>query len=588
MKHGAVFCPLLTPPFLPLTRISRVQECERLGCTANSEMVRQLVRRSQLLSPLPRHRTQGLTRHEMLEAAFAHLDVDGSGELEAHEIVSFCRGINPTNTEDELKEMLTWMDKDGDARISKAEYMQAMDFLTTILTDDDFEHGVLETLATKPSMSDMPNRRTKLTALFKHLDVDGGGSLELDELMAVADDANPAADRAAAKAQLAWLDDDGDKRVSAEEFVDAMEFMTSYLSDEDFDASLEELMAYEKFTYRCDAAFLGRKGVAAMLPVLRADQTFTGLVLRGCGVRNDGVAALADALSGHPSLSYLDVGDNPISEGGVEALARLCAATPSLKDVLYDGCYFVRGWSNVSTDLAADPNTGGAPLAAAVERNRNPPPPPPTGEDAVAAMDVAELLRSRRGEVKALFHALAGVDGRVSFRELRDGLAERGEEWGFLSEHFAGFISPEHIFGPRGGGGGDVDGAGEETLSYAEFAKALRSEGTRAKVLQACRRRRVELKVLFYTLAGGDGTLTMEELVAGLEEALEDQAEDWGFTAAEMRTVFAPEILRAGGERGGEDEGGVEDADATAGAGDFDGDGKLSWAEFYTKLAGLQ
>ena len=31
-----------------------------------------------------------------------------------------------------------------------------------------------------------------------------------------------------------------------------------------------------------------------------------------------------------------------------------------------------------------------------------------------------------------------------------------------------------------------------------------------------------------------------------------------------------------------------EDAEATAGAGDFDGDGKLSWAEFYTKLAGLQ
>ena len=55
----------------------RAQECERVGCTANSEMVRQLVRRAQLLAPLPRHRTQGLTRHEMLETAFAHLDVDG-------------------------------------------------------------------------------------------------------------------------------------------------------------------------------------------------------------------------------------------------------------------------------------------------------------------------------------------------------------------------------------------------------------------------------------------------------------------------------------------------------------------------------
>ena len=84
-----------------------------MGCTANSEMVRQLVRRAQLLSPLPYHRTQGLTRHQMLETAFAHLDVDGSGELEAHEIMNFCRGVNPTNTEDELREMLVGLSLPG-------------------------------------------------------------------------------------------------------------------------------------------------------------------------------------------------------------------------------------------------------------------------------------------------------------------------------------------------------------------------------------------------------------------------------------------------------------------------------------------
>ena len=63
-------------------------------------------------------------------------------------------------------------------------------------------------------------------------------------------------------------------------------------------------------------------------------------------------------------------------------------------------------------------------------------------------------------------------------------------------------------------------------------AEALKGEGTRARVLEACKKKRVELKVLFYTLAGGDGELTLEELSAGLEEALEDQAEEWGFTAA--------------------------------------------------------
>ena len=74
-----------SPHHPPFPRPS--QSCERLGCTANSEMVRQLVRRP-LLAPLPYHRTKGLTR-EMLELAFDHLDLDGSGTLSVSEIVGF-------------------------------------------------------------------------------------------------------------------------------------------------------------------------------------------------------------------------------------------------------------------------------------------------------------------------------------------------------------------------------------------------------------------------------------------------------------------------------------------------------------------
>jgi len=50
-----------------------------------------------------------------------------------------------------------------------------MDFLTTILTDEDFEHGILETLASRPALKDMPNRAAMFLALFVHLDVDGAG-----------------------------------------------------------------------------------------------------------------------------------------------------------------------------------------------------------------------------------------------------------------------------------------------------------------------------------------------------------------------------------------------------------------------------
>ena len=540
-----------------------------MGCTANSEMVRQLVRRWHLLAPLPYHRTAGLSRVEMLNLAFDHLDLDGSGELSYPEIIGFCRGLNPIKVHAEVRAMMRQMDKDGDGSISRAEYLEYMGQLVDILGDEEFERGVLETLATKPLISDLPDREAKLTALFRHLDADASGDLEIDELMPAFMSATPGADAAVdpivarrdAKAQLAYLDEDGGGTVDLREFIDAMTFLTSYLSDEDFDAQMEEQMSTDRFTYKCDAAFLGRKGVLALIPVFRADRAFTHLVLRGCGVRNAGVAELCEALAGHPTLEFLDIGENPISEGGVDAIVALVESTPTLKHVAFDGCYFTRGWSDTSENLEGDPRTGGEPIRAAVARNRRPP--PPVGEAAVAMMDVEEMLRARRGEVKALFHDVAGEDGKVSFDELRRGLMARSEDWRAVAGPLAEFISPEHIFGlAPGTDTADLDGDG--LLSYAEFRRALGREGTRAKVLDACKKRRVQLKVVFYALAGTDGKLTVEELADGIEGVLTEQSEDmWGFTAEEMRAVINARLF--------------EDAD-------FDGDGELSWNEFFTKL----
>ena len=162
-----------------------------MGCTANSEMVRQLVRRSHLLAPLPYQRIAGLSRVEMLNLAFDHLDLDGSGELSYSEIIGFCRGLNPIKVHAEVRAMMRQMDKDGDGSISRAEYLEYMGQLVDILGDEEFERGVLETLATKPLISDLPDRETKLTALFRHLDADASGDLEIDELMPVFMSATP-------------------------------------------------------------------------------------------------------------------------------------------------------------------------------------------------------------------------------------------------------------------------------------------------------------------------------------------------------------------------------------------------------------
>ena len=166
---------------------------------------------------------------------------------------------------------------------------------------------------------------------------------------------DPIEARRKAKAQLAYLDEDGDGTVDLGEFIDAMSFLTSYLSDEDFDAQIEEQMSYDRFTYKCDAAYLGPKGVLALLPALREDPSFTHLVLRGCGVRNETCDALREALSGHARLEFLDVGENPISEGGLDALVALVG---DMSWQVGTTGVTVRGYSNTSPSLEPDPRTG--------------------------------------------------------------------------------------------------------------------------------------------------------------------------------------------------------------------------------------
>ena len=252
--------------------------CQRLGCTANSEVVRQLVRRAKLLAPLPTHRIEGLSRAEMLDLAFDHMDLDGSGTLSIPELVGFARGLNPIKVHGDVRAMIKQMDKDGDNKISKKEYLDAMRPIADALVDEEFQLGILETLASVPDIDDLPDRESKLAAVFRHLDVDGSGSLDQDELVAIfmdGADPDPAEARRDAEKQLEWLDTDADGVVSQVEFVEAMLFLHAYMSDDDFHAHCEEMMRENKHVYDFSRAFLGPRGVEAALPALARDATFT-------------------------------------------------------------------------------------------------------------------------------------------------------------------------------------------------------------------------------------------------------------------------------------------------------------------------
>ena len=551
--------------------------CAKLGCTANSEVVRQLVRRARLLAPLPTHRVEGKSRLEMLHMAFDHMDLDGNGTLSISELVSFARGLNPIKVHGDVKAMIRQMDKDGDNVISREEYVDAMRPISDSLVDEEFKLGILETLSSKPDLNDLSDRESKLAAVFRHLDQDCSDSLDAEELIAIfMDDAepDPAAARRNALKQLEWLDTDSDGVVSQTEFTEAMLFMYSYMSDEDFHAQCVELVGTKKHLFDFSRAMLGAKGVEAVLPALQMDKAFTHLSFRGCGVRNATCTAIREALQGHANLRYLDLGGNPISVGGVSELTQLVKNTKSLVDLRFDGCHFVREFSDVSVDLedvTEDRLTFNALLnSLSVTRL----PPPPSSEEEIAAMDVDQFLYQRRHSVKKMFQQIAGDDGKISFDELRDGVMSLSEDWGAVLEHVVKFISPERIFGKiEGIKSSDLDGDG--TLSYAEFTRALQKETTRVKVINNCKRRRVQLKVVFYALAGDGGFLTLQQLMDGIESVLVEQAHDfWGFTVEEMRSVINAEMFR--------DLGSGEILDSDDGI-----DNALTWGEFYTRLAGM-
>ena len=433
--------------------------------------------------------------------------------------MGFARGLNPIKVHGDVRAMIKQMDKDGDNKISKQEYLDAMRPIADALVDEEFQLGIAETLASVPDIDDLPDRESKLAAVFRHLDVDGSGSLDQEELVAIfmdGADPDPARARRDAEKQLRWLDTDADGVVSQVEFVEAMLFLHAYMSDEDFHAHCEEMMREHKHVYDFSNACLGPRGVEAALPALARDATFTHVSFRGCGVRNATAALIAEHLAGHPSLQYLDVGQNPVSEGGALQLATLVERTPSLREARVDGCHFTRcrRFSRTSTPRRA---SRGKTRRGCARRSPRTGSLPPRAEAEIAALDIEEFLYARRAEVKALFKKIAqnGDDGKVSFDALRDGLATLSSEWNALSPLLTKFIQPERVFGNADGvSTADLDGDG--LLSYAEFARALRREGARVKVAAACVKRRTQLKVVFYALEGDGGRMSAAALADGV------------------------------------------------------------------------
>lgn len=184
-----------------------------------------------------------MNRHEKLRHTFAAMDRDDSGTLDFDEMLFVCRKINPGKGLEEAKSQVAWMDKDGDGQVDVDEYLAAMCELMDDIDQETFDMGVEKVLtAVKFAYA---TREEKLRMVFDHIDADGSGELDREELTMLAKALVPGGDEKKVKKTLAWLDADGDSCVSFEEFKGPMLQVTAKLDDDTFDSAVHKLMRAE-------------------------------------------------------------------------------------------------------------------------------------------------------------------------------------------------------------------------------------------------------------------------------------------------------------------------------------------------------
>ena len=108
---------------------------------------------------------------EQIEAAFKNFDTDGSGTLSADEVLAILTRSSggAALTIADAKEVISDFDANGDGELQLQEFVNAW----AVIGDG----GAIETYGPL-----IKGHEDRLAALFKKLDVDGGGQLECNEL----------------------------------------------------------------------------------------------------------------------------------------------------------------------------------------------------------------------------------------------------------------------------------------------------------------------------------------------------------------------------------------------------------------------
>lgn len=129
-------------------------------------------------------------------------DINGDGTIELNEIKQVMRKLGQNPTEDELKEMISTVDDNGDHEIDFEEFLVLMKSRTDV---------------------DPKDPEKELKDAFAVFDTDGNGSIDRKELKRLMKKLGQALTEAEVDAMMDEVDINGDGTISYEEFKSMMQ-----------------------------------------------------------------------------------------------------------------------------------------------------------------------------------------------------------------------------------------------------------------------------------------------------------------------------------------------------------------------------
>lgn len=134
-----------------------------------------------------------------LREAFELFDTDGSGSIEATELMTAMSALGFEPKESEIKKMVSDMDKDGDASVDLEEFYIMM-----------------------AEQMNKKEGKQELLKGFKLFDKDNSGKISLKNLTDVAKELGETCSAAELAEILKECDDDGDGEINEEDFLNIM------------------------------------------------------------------------------------------------------------------------------------------------------------------------------------------------------------------------------------------------------------------------------------------------------------------------------------------------------------------------------